>query len=342
MEKINIAELLKDCPNGMELDCTMFEGVFLERVDKNVEYPIVIRVGKTDVKHLTKEGCWNKYSNAKCVIFPKGRTTWEGFIPPCKFKNGDIVYIVTDECDYRICLFERIVGNNMHTIASVTSSGHFFCPCKEQFDAENFVAYRLATEEEKAKLFKAIRDNGCKWNAETKTLEEFPKFKDGDIIFIRTSNYTWVSIFKQFSGSSCCTYVDLCMTDNDLLANTRDLCNIEDIITQRLATEEEKQKLFDTIKKNGYKWNPENKTLEKLTPDKFDITTLVPFESRVLVRDSVKEKWHPGIWGFYDSDHQNYPYKLIGDIARYCIPYEGNQHLLGTADDCDEFYKTWE
>lgn len=77
----------------------------------------------------------------------------------------------------------------------------------------------------------------------------------------------------------------------------------------------------------------------ELVPNKFDITTLVPFESRVLVRDTVKEKWRPGIWGFYDSDCQDYPYKLIGDIARYCIPYEGNEHLRGKTDDCDEFYK---
>ena len=27
MEKINVAELLKDCPRGMELDCTMYEDV---------------------------------------------------------------------------------------------------------------------------------------------------------------------------------------------------------------------------------------------------------------------------------------------------------------------------
>ena len=90
MEKINVAELLKDCPEGMELDCTMFEGVFFERVDKEGDYPIAIRVGKTGIKHITKEGCWNKYSNAKCVIFPKGKTTWEGFRRP--FKDGDIVY----------------------------------------------------------------------------------------------------------------------------------------------------------------------------------------------------------------------------------------------------------
>ena len=91
MEKINIAELLKDCPQGMELDCTMFEGVFLERVDNDVKYPIAIRTGKNDIKHLTKEGCWNTCSNAKCIIFPKGKTTWEGFVPPCKFKVGDRV-----------------------------------------------------------------------------------------------------------------------------------------------------------------------------------------------------------------------------------------------------------
>jgi hypothetical protein len=30
-------------------------------------------------------------------------------------------------------------------------------------------------------------------------------------------------------------------------------------------------------------------------------------------------------------------------LAEYkqCIPYEGNEHLLGTTNDCDNFYKTW-
>lgn len=80
----------------------------------------------------------------------------------------------------------------------------------------------------------------------------------------------------------------------------------------------------------------------ELSPDKFDITTLVPFESRVLIRDNVKDKWYPGIWGYYDNAKDStYPYKIIGVIARYCIPYEGNEHLLGKTDDCDEYYKTW-
>ena len=117
------------------------------------------------------------------------------------------------------------------------------------------------------------------------------------------------------------------------------------LVGTRLATEEEKQKLFDVIKANGYRWNAETKTLEKLIePKKFDINTLIPFESKVLVRDSKGGKWRPAYWGFYDKDKDNainYPYECCGNFFSQCIPYEGNEHLLGNTDDCDEFYKTW-
>lgn len=44
-----------------------------------------------------------------------------------------------------------------------------------------------------------------------------------------------------------------------------------DIDSTKPATEEEKQKLFKAIKDNGYKWNPETKTLEKLIEPKFKV-----------------------------------------------------------------------
>ena len=176
-ERINVAELLKDTPKGMPLDCTMFENVTFVRVDMSrKQFPIEIAVGGTRSKYLTKEGCFHDTTlmpESKCVIYPKGKTTWEGFVPPCQFK-------------------------------------------------------------------------------------------DGDVIFTCTGKYTWVSIFKQFSGSSCCTYVDLYMGNNELTANKPTvLCNREDIAEQRLATEEEKEKLFKAIRDNGYKWSPETKTLEE-------------------------------------------------------------------------------
>ena len=41
MEKINVAELLRNCPKGMELDCTMYENVYFGGLseDKSDVYP---------------------------------------------------------------------------------------------------------------------------------------------------------------------------------------------------------------------------------------------------------------------------------------------------------------
>lgn len=80
MEKINIAELLKDCPKGMELDCAMWDEVVFESIEPG-DYPIKVRIkGDEDITtDFTEFGEWNYLKNSKCVIFPKGKTTWEGF-----------------------------------------------------------------------------------------------------------------------------------------------------------------------------------------------------------------------------------------------------------------------
>ena len=100
MKKINIAELLRNCPKGMELDCTMFKNVTFEEVvteidrdSGNEDISIVLLThysdGMADEITLTEYGTYTYGETAKCIIFPKGKTTWEGFIPPCKFKVGD-------------------------------------------------------------------------------------------------------------------------------------------------------------------------------------------------------------------------------------------------------------
>lgn len=75
----------------------------------------------------------------------------------------------------------------------------------------------------------------------------------------------------------------------------------------------------------------------ELYVDKFDPTTLIPFESKVLVRN-LDGKWKPAIFAGYDSEHNNY--YTIGAIPwPCCIPYEENKHLLFTYEDCDDYYK---
>ena len=79
-----------------------------------------------------------------------------------------------------------------------------------------------------------------------------------------------------------------------------------------------------------------------LVPNKFDITTLKPFD-KVLVRCNSLEKWHVQFFEKYNTESSTkYPFVCLCN-SKYCqcIPYEGNEHLLETTDDCNEFYKNW-
>lgn len=80
----------------------------------------------------------------------------------------------------------------------------------------------------------------------------------------------------------------------------------------------------------------------ELVPNKFDINTLVPFESRVLVREDKKDVWRPTFYGFFHQHSKRF-YTTSCGTWLMCIPYnENTKHLAGTTNDCDNFYKTWE
>ena len=183
MEKINIAELLKDCPSGMELDCAICENVYFDKVDSDLIKCFI----KNDVYekiYFYRDGTHISAQNAKCVIFPKGKTTWEGFVPPCKFKDGDIIFTHADCTKITwISIFEENRNGGVATYVDYCNEGKDFYTYLDDKGLlcmkEDIIRQRLATEEEKEKLFKAIKDNGFRWNAETKTLEkkkkEYPK-----------------------------------------------------------------------------------------------------------------------------------------------------------------------
>ena len=500
MEKINIAELLKDCPKGMELDCTMWDNVCFVGVAGSA-YPIKIETPEGLVP-LDKYGCYSTDKYAKCVIFPKGKTTWEGFVPPCKFKDGDIVITTLGN----IAIIRKHVGKESFCIYGLIVNNNFY-----KNEVTKVCVKRLATKEEKQKLFDAIKENGYKWNAETKTLEKLQKFKVGDIVqyitdstdrrkieeidtlcnmyhtdslpiifevedewksvlnsenveqnlsdevepkfhkgdwivfngltlyvkevvkgFYRTiskggisNSYDWdidkiarlwtiqdakdgdvlVTEDKNFTTPFVAIYKNIGDTVYDNITfnshcfigfdgnfyGGEEGHTIEDI---HPATKEQSDLLFQKMKEAGYTWS---KTLKKviepkfkvgdtiqyvdgyrveifkvnideecyeyisviangigsinfseqdnwkLAPNKFDIDTLVPFESRVLCRDGNAEKWKPNFFGFYDNAHaMNYPFECCGTSYSQCIPFEGNEHLLGKTDDCDEYYKSWE
>ena len=398
MEKrINIAKKLKDCPKGMDLDCTMFNNAKLKYVSvyKDENFPICIETKSGHTYYLTKYGQINSTDDAKCIIFPKGKDNWKDFVPPCNIKDGDILISVHgNPFIFKETHNDKICG----CYCGIAQNGELGIESPHWTSNYNL---QLATEEEKQKLFDAIRENGYKWNSETKTLEKLiePNFKDGDILSSRYGN----PFILKAHLPKCDSVSSYCAIDFD--DNFQEGC---DRWTQasgcRLATEEEKKKLFDVIKANWYQWNAETKTLEKLivpkfkvgdkikhkvtgtvynilfapadgegggvydlsitneycksidvkeqdnyelVPDKFNISTLVPFESKVLIRNTLCGYWEPAFWGAYTIDHsdgllQQHDYLTTKGFTRYCIPYDGNEHLIGKTDDCIEYYKTWE
>ena len=57
-----------------------------------------------------------------------------------------------------------------------------------------------------------------------------------------------------------------------------------------------------------------------------------PFD-RVLVRDNDNERWQAAFYDQYLTDNGASPHRVIGEgYFSQCIPYDGNEHLLGTTD----------
>lgn len=86
MERINVAEILRNCQAGMNLDCVCFENVVFDRVDDKNRIRCFVGSQRDEVS-FNKYGCLNGSPSAKCVIFPKGKTSWEGFVPQIKDKK---------------------------------------------------------------------------------------------------------------------------------------------------------------------------------------------------------------------------------------------------------------
>ena len=291
--KINIAKILKSYPRGMELDCTIWNGVTFEGIDSSSpSYPIKIRIkgDKTTVtEYLTKFGEWNTNENSKCVIYPKGKTTWEGFVSPHKYQNGDIVITTLGST----AIIKEPVCNTEYY-------AHCVWVCGKLITDDTVGAIRFATESEKAELFQAIKDNGYRWNAKNKALEKLtiePKFKAGDKIVEKNGVYAPILIANVDNGF--------------YYFNTESSVGIIPILDQ-----------------DKY----------ELVPGKFDTTTLVPFESKMLVRSADGDLWKPAVYGFFSYKGM---YVVGGIFWTQYIPYEGNQHLLGTNNDCNEYFKIW-
>jgi hypothetical protein len=162
--------------------------------------------------------------------------------------------------------------------------------------------------------------------------EEF-NLKDGDIFYSTDEGGTyWISIFNRIEDKYIYNYIDFCLNSRRLYLNKNYqpfgiLVNAHEM---RLATDEEKNKLFSALKEKGYVWNEKTKEVEDIKQSNKE-HEFKPFD-KVLVRDFGEDNWDIDFFQEIVGEDIDYKYICLSNEWNLCIPYEGNEYLLGTSN----------
>ena len=161
------------------------------------------------------------------------------------------------------------------------------------------------------------------------TLEiEKSEFKDGDIVCISGMGYLAYGIVKSIDNSS--KKLEYYVLNDMSTLKFEDWLSFEDKHIQPI-TETQQIILFDALEKEGKAWDAEKKQIVDLKP-KFD--ELKPFD-KVLVKHQKTEEWRANIFSHTDKTDEYLDYVCVNGRWEFCIPYIGNESLLGTTKDVE-------
>lgn len=244
------------------------------------------------------------------------------------WKKGDV--LVSNDSDSHI-IFKGFSKDDYTTFEgkhwiSVSKKRHISC-----LDTQNTQNYHIEDNKEVAQTYiNTIEERfGGKFNRETLEVEKpHPEFKDGDIITITPqigNNLIFIFRAKDVEKYYCHAYLD----GNIAIVNDDSYCK-KDFCTARPSTEEEQKQLFDALAKKGKAWDAVKKQIVDLKPK----IELKPFD-RVLVRNRNTQRWDADLFGF-KSDGVNIFYHCVGGSWNFCIPYIGNESLLGTTKGAEK------
>lgn len=315
--KINIAKILEDKPQGTKLYSLTYGGCFYQ------EY-----TGDFGIECQSQNGVqfnldeYGRYCiEGECILFPsKEMRDWSKF----SWKKGDV--LVSNDGGTEV-IFDKWYDE------TYTS---FYCKHYLNSEDENKIVYYEAflcttgrySLEDKDSVQTYIntieKRLGGKLNRETLNIDKQTEFKDGDIVALVVRKCTHIAIFQSRQEAYIGFHAVLCQNDELLLEKPfrEDVGDIE----LRLATDSEKQQLFDALAKEGKAWDSEKKIIVDLKPK----VELKPFD-KVLVRDFESQAWQVSLFGYKDSD---FYYCCNSCGWHQCIPYnEETAHLLGTTGE---------
>lgn len=315
--KINVAEILKDKPVNTKLYSPLFGDVYFSHVKDsiiNVEH-------HTGVSKFFNSGRYYNYDESEPLLFPSMEMRdWSKFT----WKKGDLLAGAFGA----LCIFEKWANDDY------TKFDSKFVTPKDRGTTFEIEDWCKVTN--KAVIKQYISDieenNGGKLNITTLEIEKAqPEFKDGDIAFADYGNRQDVFIVSDktdlYEGYS--SFISLDLRGLTLSMGYRTCFFKKNLCELRLATEEEKQQLFDALAKEGKRWDAEKKQIVDLKPK----VEFKPFD-KVVVRDKEDLVWFADL--FSHIDKENNRFACVGNFWNVCLPYnEETAKLIGTTNNVE-------
>lgn len=320
--KVSVAEILKDKPVNTKLYSPLFGDVYFSHVEDsiiNVEH-------HAGVSKFFNSGRYYNFDESEPLLFPSMEMRdWSKF----SWKKGDV--LVCKDVNSHI-IFEKFNDDTYTTFTGklyyqATRAGYSYTHTRnlamtQDFDIEEGDAVQTYIKTIEEKL-------GGKLNRETLEVEKAQhEFKNGDIAFADYGNRQDVFIVSDktdlYEGYS--SFISLDLRGLTLSMGYRTCFFKKNLCELRLATDEDKQQLFDALAKKGKAWDAEKKQIVDLKPK----CEFKPFD-KVLSRRCSEDYW---VLNFYSHKTDYYHVCIDGSSNLDCIPYnEETAHLLGTTDD---------
>lgn len=185
--------------------------------------------------------------------------------------------------------------------------------------------------------FRTFTKDGCYFsNIEGSECVLFPSskmrcwskfFKRGDVVY--NPNGGMLAIFEGWVNNDYTEFNTTLNYYNDHTFGEEEVCATDCFVK---ATDKQRVEFIEAAEKHyGGKYNPETLQVEpvKVVEPK---CSFKPFD-KVLVRCNEDSVWRCELFSHYNTFNKQCPYVCLSSVYKYCIPYEGNQHLLGTTNN---------
>lgn len=320
-EKINVAGILKDKPQGTKLYDLLrnidveFDNVETTEIETSI-WCTRDKGGYNELFGYSQLGTLRGWLDGLQILLPsKGMRDWEKF----SWEKGDMLI---SDCGF-VCIFKEWASDDYTKFNGCYFDGMPNAETAKYSKLDNNTAYGYIRELE----------NRCGGKLNLKTLEiekTQPEFKIGDILFVKYNNRNIIFILSNINGKFYNHRVRL--DSNKVIINSSDShFQNEGIEFIRYATEEEKEQLFSALEKKGKAWDAK----KKMIVDKYEFK---PMDLCLMkyIGQYNNRGWELCQYAYTEhrvsssGEQRDFYHAVGGEIYAECIPYKGNEHLLGT------------